>query len=282
MHELDRIEELILAEGGTAAAPHCVARTNEFLARTRKTMNWPEWQAFATRQFRDHAAFPLLCEDPCASYSVRKPRGYAGDAVLLDFLYGGGLSTPMVDAASEIGRELYRQVCDGPTTAALRGRCDYLASSLEELCADGRPSRVLSVACGHLREAARLSAGGLWPERLVVLDHDPRSLAVVEAEYGGRVQRIHASALRLLSPEVDVGQFDFIYSAGLLDYLSDISAARLIEALARRLTPGGRLLVCNMTPQTFGSGYMEAVMDWWLIYRTPAQMERLRSVIKLH
>jgi SAM-dependent methyltransferase len=241
-----------------------------------------EWRKFATGQFREHPVFRVLCEDPSSGYAFRKPRGYAGDAVLLDLLYGGGSGLPLVEGASPTGRELYRQTSQLPTTLAVRHRRDYLGTRLLQLCQGGERTRVLSVACGHLREASALASCGLWPERLVALDQDEQSLAEVEATYGAdRVECIKSSAFRLLSPRFDIGKFDFIYSAGLTDYLDDSFTARLIGALAARLAPGGTLLMCNMLPETWGRGYMEAVMDWWLIYRTEAEMNRLAETAGL-
>jgi hypothetical protein len=81
--------------------------------------------------------------------------------------------------------------------------------------------------------------------------------------------------MRLLSEHFDIGEFDLIYSAGLYDYLSDEFSTRLLQGLVRRLGAGGTLLVANMLPDIPACGYMEAVMDWWLIYRTPEQMAEM-------
>lgn len=66
--------------------------------------------------------------------------------------------------------------------------------------------------------------------------------------------------------------FDFIYASGLYDYLEQPVARRLTAALFDQLAPGGRLLVANFLPDHLDVGYMEAFMDWWLIYRSPAEL----------
>ncbi len=67
-------------------------------------------------------------------------------------------------------------------------------------------------------------------------------------------------------------RFDCIYSLGLFDYLKDRVAARLMEWFWSLLNPGGSILIPNFHPETLGRGWLEAVMDWWLVYRTELGM----------
>jgi hypothetical protein len=41
------------------------------------------------------------------------------------------------------------------------------------------------------------------------------------------------------------------------------------------LGSGGRLLIPNFTPSLRDIGYLEAFMDWWLLYRDDDDMNRL-------
>ncbi|HTX35191.1 MAG TPA: class I SAM-dependent methyltransferase [Bryobacteraceae bacterium] len=241
------------------------------LARHRTAVGWQEWREFATGAFRRHSIVPLLLQEPSSRYGLRKPRGYAGDAVLMDFGYGAGGSERLVSEAGPVGQELYRQMFDSPWSSVLRARRNYLAARIGKACS--RPSnRILAVACGHLRELQQLPPH-CQPGRFLALDQDGESLATARAGLSGfAIECCKCSAFRLLSSRFEIGDFDFIYSAGLYDYLDDTFGARLVLALARRLAPGGTLLVANMLPGFGCSGYMEAVMDWWLIYRSAAEM----------
>ena len=130
----------------------------------------------------------------------------------------------------------------------------------------------MSLACGHIRE---LADSALWKSscgELVALDQDQESLAVVRGTYPDRVVPVCRPIRDYLSGQLDLGSFDLIYAAGLLDYLHDGALQRLLSASIDRLNPGGRLLVANFTPQIRDSGYMEAIMDWFLVYRTADEL----------
>jgi hypothetical protein len=106
------------------------------------------------------------------------------------------------------------------------------------------------------------------------------SLAFVERELGPLgVETINASVRDFLKRRVAVSGFDLIYVLGLHDYLSVPIAQRLSEVLFEMLNPGGQLVITNYLPNLVDSGYMEAFMDWWLIYRTQEQLVQLAETI---
>lgn len=248
------------------------------LAGFRAQVSHDEWRETVERDLRKHPIVSLLHEDPYSSYGFRKPRGYAGDAVLLDFIYGGGASTPLVEGANAIGAAIYRQCLRHPSSAAIRARRDHLAAKLGSLCRSGGQPDILAIACGHLREAARLERVATGPGRLVALDQDAATLEVALADHPYvSIEPVQRSVFSLLRSGQQLGTFDFIYSAGLYDYLSDDFASRLTAKLTAMLRPNGRLLIANMLTDFPGAAYMEAVMDWWLIYRTAAHFKRLAN-----
>lgn len=121
---------------------------------------------------RQHPICSVLHEDPLTQRSFTKPRGYAGDAVMLDMIYG----SPHKNDPSELGRSIH-------------------------------------------------------------------------------------------------------HSAGLFDYLTTPVAGALLSRMFEMLKPGGKFLVANFANTCTEIGYMEAFMDWWLIYRDEAQMKTLVEVL---
>jgi extracellular factor (EF) 3-hydroxypalmitic acid methyl ester biosynthesis protein len=153
---------------------------------------------------------------------------------------------------------------------------------LNELAVRKAQPHVLSLACGHLREAKRCSAlleGRLG--RYVAVDYDKESLAVVQQHEVGAfgVETVHASVREILEGEITFSGFDFVYATGLYDYLPLPAAQRLTEILLRMLNPGGRFLLANFLPGIRSAAYMEACLDWWLIYRTKSEFLQVAETL---
>lgn len=237
------------------------------------------WKRFCKETARKHPLRSFLHQCPFTRRAYERPRGYAGDAALIDYLY-------MDHAEEELhaGREVYRYMHSQPSAQSVRERRDMLAQALDET-AERAPGggRVLSVACGHLREAegSRAVAEHRIAE-LIAFDQDALSLAEVSHHNAeGVVKPVCGSVRALLSGKSVFRDMDFVYSAGLYDYLSDAVATRLTGLLFGMLRSGGRLLVANFARFPPETGYMEAFMDWWLIYRDEDDMRRMLAEVPM-
>jgi extracellular factor (EF) 3-hydroxypalmitic acid methyl ester biosynthesis protein len=264
---LDRAHQLVLA-----GQPLPAFR----LLGTPLSALWSEARACglaeAMRQWcRAHALHALVREDPYTERAATKPRGYAGDAVMMDYIYSG--QPP--EGTSELGRTIF-----GATTRVSMGlsvlyRRQLLKSQIDDVVVTREGGRILSVASGHARELeGSLVQSPLFAGEVVALDQDPLSCNEVQRVHGSpRVRVLHQGVRDLLAkPADELGRFDLVYSAGLYDYLPDILARRLTVRLAQLLAPGGRLLIANFVPGGSGRGYMELFMDWTLVLRDEAQM----------
>lgn len=227
---------------------------------------------FLTRA-REHKLFELCQEDPYTARAYRKPRGYAGDAVMLDYVYSG--CAP--EDTSEIGRQIFQATTRVPMGLSVLYRRALLRSYIDDVIARKPACRILAVASGHCREIE----GSLLFEdvsdcEFFALDQDHAAGATVASQYAHRRLRVITEPIKaLMSGRLDLGEFDLIYSAGLYDYLPDPIAERLTRRLFGMLKPGGQLLAANFLRSCYGRGYLEAFMDWQLVYRTAEELWNL-------
>lgn len=132
---------------------------------------------------------------------------------------------------------------------------------------------MLSVAAGHMRE---LDTVPIRPrDAVTAIDQDGASLAAIARSHPSvRTRRIDVRRL-VVGGGADTPPADFVYTAGLLDYLDERTATRTLRCLWDMTAPGGTLLVGNFAPYPVMKGFMELVCDWHLICRDESDMERI-------
>ena len=244
------------------------------LSEARQSLEPEDWRRVCAQLRTEHRITAKLHQDPMTWRAFTKPRGYAGDAVMMDYLYGihGGAEADR--QASPIGRAILRHIQTRPTSQGVVFRRRHLADLIDRQAAgSGKPS-VLAIAAGHLREvelSTAVARGAV--QRLVALDADADSLAEVGTCYGHLgIETHHGSVREILRRKVRLGQFDLVYAAGLYDYLVDEVAQALTARMIEMTKPGGTVLIPNFAPSIEGRGYMECFMDWQLIYRDEYDM----------
>jgi extracellular factor (EF) 3-hydroxypalmitic acid methyl ester biosynthesis protein len=257
--------------------PSALGTLRRALRESRSRLPPEEWAAFGDHA-RRHPLHQLLLESPFTRRAYEKPRGYAGDAGLMDLIYG---LPPADGELSPLGGMLYGYEFDSPCFQSVRTRRAVLAREIDTVAAATRNARVLAVASGHLREIEWSRAARARSVHITALDQDRHSLACIERDYGGRypVGTLAATIGDVLRRSVRIPDVDLAYAAGLYDYLADDLARALTATLFRMLARGGRLLIANFTPATHDAAFMETFMDWRLVYRTAAEVRSLADGI---
>ncbi len=221
---------------------------------------------------RHHPLHSTLLQDPFCKRSNDKPRGYAGDAVLIDFIY----EQRHGQQTTALGEDLFAVTTRAQPAQGVRQRRAYAEVILADAWQKGQ--RVCVLAGGHLREADPLIGRDLT--NIIVVDQDPASLEVVRRNHGTRIGLTEANVFRYLRQAAgEHQQFDLIYTLGLTDYL-DVRQMELLHRLMKScLAPGGKIVLANFLPGHLGIGWMDAVMDWQLICREETELEAYAAKI---
>jgi extracellular factor (EF) 3-hydroxypalmitic acid methyl ester biosynthesis protein len=248
-----------------------------------KTLHW----AYMRRLLH-----PLVLCAPFAHRTFVKPLGYAGDYRMVEMIARGPLEGATI-FAKLVNRWFLRQ---GPALAH-RNRIEYLARRLVEeasrVASRGGEARVFSLGCGPVAEVEQFLKTQPISSRthIELADFNEETLDYVRAatqEWNRRYERTtrftytRRSVLQYLKlssqredrpPET---RFDFVYCAGLFDYLTDRVCQQLMDLLYSWVRPGGLLVATNVDPSNPMRQGMEALLQWTLTYRTSTDLARLK------
>ena len=144
-----------------------------------------DWEAFCRTECVSHPVRFKVHQDPLTERAFFKPRGYPGDAVLLDLFLGAEGVQPYIDDATDLGQQIYRYTSSATAARALRRRKEILASFIDRVSDSTEPAYIMTLGCGHLREAELSSAlKHRRVARFLAVDRDPDSLRVVREKFG--------------------------------------------------------------------------------------------------
>jgi len=230
---------------------------------------------------------PLLLCSPFMHRIYRKPLGYAGDyqmvhMILRDPHEGHGLFAQLLNRwfLSQLPAEAHRNRVQMLT--------QYLREETLRTRVQGRRARVYNLGCGPAGEiAAFLDQHDLsdWAD-FTLLDFNEETLAFVRNTLASVRSRHHrVTGLEFIKKSVvqvlkgtkrtSDQEFDFIYCAGLFDYLPDRACRQLMDMFHEMLAPGGLLLVTNVDPMNPIQRIMGYIFEWHLIYRDAAHLDQL-------
>lgn len=249
------------------------------LRRNRDRLHFGEWKSYCKEIIQPHPLSKLIHQAPFTRRAFEKPRGYPGDAVILDYIYR---ELEYDEETSALAKELYKWEMQTQSCRSVRARRDILRHYIDEAASLDKNAKILSIACGHLREAQYSKAiRDRRFDRFVALDQDSECLEIVakNPDIVG-VEAVAASVRSILKGEVMFQDMNLVYAAGLYDYLPLSVAKKLTKVLFGMLACAGHLLVANFSHSLENRGYLEALMDWWLIYRNDDEVRQFASLIE--
>lgn len=268
---LDRLT-ISLRSQSQSEVSFALKETQKFI--TERRLNSNDWRNDVDR-LRDSSLFQILLEDPLTNWAYSRPMGYPGDASVIDLIYGTGNCSRMFDSASPVGKSVFFENRTAPVCRAVRYRRWLASEMIQDAIARNNRSSILAIAAGHLRELDLMTPlSGAENSHIFALDQDPCSLSEVSKNYP-HVETLNMSVSDILRGWIKSERFDLVYALGLFDYLNDDVAKDLLKRMVECCNPDGRILVACFAPTAVDRSYMEAFMNWPLIWRDETEMANL-------
>lgn len=226
--------------------------------------------------------FPYLMRSRFFERAYYKPKGYAGDFLMMEHIY-----LNIAEGDGKIGRLIDSWGLQGGGAEAIRGRRILLKDQLQDLSKKQlekyKRFSVMNLACGPCRELFDFLEVCDYTEKIDALCVDIDTEAL---QYSNQNVNVipHNASVRYMNENLvkwalgkvshDIGSKDLIYSAGLFDYLEPRLFCKLVNRCHAHLKPGGSLLIGNYAPYE-DMLFMDHILHWKLIYRTSEDLKEL-------
>jgi extracellular factor (EF) 3-hydroxypalmitic acid methyl ester biosynthesis protein len=277
--ELDFLNE---ASGRTLRSFASLFERFEKLASAIEPVSRPAHSLYAKRLLH-----PLVLCAPFMHRTYKKPLGYAGDYEMVRMM-----TMDPFQGHSLFAKLLNQFFLYTPPVVAHRNRIDTLVRYLEaeslRFAHKKERANIFNLGCGPASEIQRFLKGSNRSDHcdFTLLDFNDETVAFAQRTLNQirdqnrrrtGIEVIKKSVTQLIksSAQFDPGGYDFVYCAGLFDYLSDNVSTMLLEVFYELVAPGGLVLVSNVDACNPSRGWMECVVDWHLVYRNAAQMHEL-------
>jgi len=237
--------------------------------------------AIGAYMFRE--TFPIFMASRLGDICYTKPRGYAGDFETINMIYD---NAPAGDG--RLGAFVDSWMLNTGAPRAVRNRRNSTAGRVRAIMAqvpDSEHIRLTSLAVGPGREFFDV-LGEPGAERIQItgIDIDPGSLEFVarkaEAEgVASRLRLVQGNIIRMAlgRQPYEAPPQHLVYSLGLMDYLEDAVVVACLNWMFEMLAPGGEAVIGNFDSENPDHAFLDHVLEWVLIHRSPDQLRELFS-----
>ena len=211
----------------------------------------------------------------------RKPLGYAGDYMVMNYIYDYHKERYLGSSSYEMLINDY--TCNIPISRSNIARKEFFKGKILETIKTKDNARIMSVGCGPLRELIEL----LKEETIIkpftfkcvdfekgAIDYVKKALEEIDRERKQflSIEYFHQNIIDIIKnreiKEKIKGQ-DLVYCSGVIDYLRDKIAARLVRELFQLLRNRGVLIICNAALKgSSHRAYYEMLGEWNMFHRT--------------
>lgn len=208
-----------------------------------------------------------------------KPLGYAGDYLLIDWIYTNKT------ASSGLGKRLDKVFQSYEAAEAVRNRKKYfIKKCLELVKTKKRHVNVLNLGCGPCRDVLETYQASKNGKNLHFhcVDQEPKAIAYAKKllSHEPMQNNIQLDCTNIFHLNTTL-KYDLIWIAGLFDYLEDRVAILLLKKIWRYLKKDGHIIFGNFSPANPTRKGMEAGCAWYLIHRTAQDLAKLCTDSKI-
>lgn len=215
-------------------------------------------------------------------WSITKPFGYSGDFKIIDDIYQ---NNPTTTGFARLFDNYFQM---SAISVAVRNRKEDFKRIIINFI-NGRRNevlRIMDLAAGPGRDVKEILSSDELENKNIIFDcydHEPKAIEFARDLLAGftNINFFQKNALRLCTAK-DINQlikekYDFIYTAGLLDYLNDKICIRLIRNMRKLLNTNGVIIGTNVRDKYSNPSihYMEWIADWNLFYREDEEFKQI-------
>jgi hypothetical protein len=151
----------------------------------KRGMQEEEWKNFCEKNSLIRRWRYFLSNDPLTRWGLLKPKGFAGDATLMDFCYQHKSISEFVDASSELGKNINSAIVGSQQPKSAQMRVELIAKEINEIAENKNEISLASFASGHAREFELVNKKAKKKiEKFLAIDTDGDSLEKIRASAG--------------------------------------------------------------------------------------------------
>jgi len=215
----------------------------------------------------------------------RKPLGYAGDYMVMNYIYDYHKDRYLGNSSYEMLINNY--TCNISISHSNIARKEFFKRKILETIETKDYARIMSVGCGPLREVIELLREGMVIKPFFfkcvdfekgAIDYVKKSLEEIERERKQflSIEYFYQNIINIIKNreiKEKIRDQDLIYCSGVIDYLRDKIAGRLVRELFQLLRNKGVLIICNAALKgSSHRAYYEMLGEWNMFHRTKEVM----------
>ncbi len=235
------------------------------------------------KKFQEILREPLL-EAEINKYIKLKPLGYPGDFVMMNYIYD---YHEKLLGESSLEMLINHYTTNIPISRSNILRKRYFKRRIAELLTKKDNPSAVSIGCGSARELIELLEEGKVnkPLRFICVDFEQKALDHIKARID-QIEPKKRTKLEIVFFRADIhdlvkngrlfskiSDHDLVYASGLLDYLGDTMAKKVISILFGIVKADGELIVVNAgLKDSYLRSYYELLGEWVFFHRSQEEM----------